>query len=108
MKNKSQTEECQKNVKAWRNKKSFYGTPENKRIYLEVMREINPHEICNECGKSVTFGSERYVNRVPDLNDLETRKEMGKPFPHGEWICSECDNKYGTEAINVLANVKKL
>ena len=49
-------------------------------------------EICNECGVSVKFGSGHFVNRVPDLNDPETRKEMGKPFPNGEWICSKCDN----------------
>ena len=50
-------------------------------------------EICNECGASVKFGSGNYVNRVPDLNDLETRLEMGKPFPYGQWICSKCDNE---------------
>jgi hypothetical protein len=26
-----------------------------------------------------------------DLNDVETRKEMGKPYPEGEFICAECD-----------------
>jgi len=50
-------------------------------------------EKCNECGESVKFGSGNYVNRVPDLNDLQTRLEMGKPFPQGEFICSTCDNK---------------
>ena len=47
-------------------------------------------ETCNECGKSVKWGSERYINRIPDLNDKETRLEMGKPFPDGEFICEEC------------------
>ena len=50
-------------------------------------------EICNECGASVKFGSGHFVNRVPDLNDHETRFEMGKPFPQGEFICSKCDNE---------------
>ena len=50
-------------------------------------------ETCNECGVSVKFYSGHFVNRVPDLNDVETRLEMGKPFPLGEWICSTCDNK---------------
>ena len=50
-------------------------------------------QVCNECGVSVKFGSGHFVNRVPDLNDPETRLEMGKPFPNGEWICSKCDNE---------------
>lgn len=51
------------------------------------MKEIN---ICNECGKSVAPGSGNFVNRVPDLNDAETRKEMGKPYPGGEYLCEQC------------------
>jgi hypothetical protein len=48
-------------------------------------------EICNECGKSVKWGSGNFVNRVIDLNDIETRIEMGKPFPNGDFVCAECD-----------------
>ena len=48
-------------------------------------------EICNECGKSVKLGSGRFVNRVVDLNDFETKLEMGKPHAAGEFICSDCD-----------------
>ena len=48
-------------------------------------------EICNECGRSVAWGSGCYVNRVPDLNDIETRREMGKMFPEGDYMCAECD-----------------
>jgi uncharacterized protein YlaI len=48
-------------------------------------------EICNECGCSVAFGSGQFVNRIPDLNDAETRREMGKPFPEGGYICAECE-----------------
>lgn len=48
-------------------------------------------EICNECGRSVAWGSGRFVNRVADLNDAETRRGMGKPFPEGEWVCEECE-----------------
>ena len=47
-------------------------------------------EICNECGASVAPGSGRFVNRVIDLNDKETRIEMGKPYPEGDYICPEC------------------
>ena len=49
-------------------------------------------EICNECGESVRFGSGKFVNRVIDFNDPETRKAMGKPFPDGDYICEECDS----------------
>jgi len=48
-------------------------------------------EICNECGRSVAFGSGWFVNRVPDLNSIEERIEMGKPFPEGGWLCAECE-----------------
>jgi uncharacterized protein YlaI len=48
-------------------------------------------EICNECGKSVAFGSGFFVNRVVDLNDVGTRVEMGKPYPTGDFICAECE-----------------
>jgi len=50
-------------------------------------------EICNECGRSVKPGSGLFVNRVPDLNDYQTRVEMGKPFPEGGYVCAECDAK---------------
>lgn len=48
-------------------------------------------EICNECGRSVKFGTGLYVNRVVDFNEFEDRIEMLKPFPEGEFICSECE-----------------
>jgi hypothetical protein len=55
-------------------------------------------EICNECGDSVKFGSGKFANRVPDCNTVEQRRdEMGKPFPKGGWICSECEEKIGDE-----------
>lgn len=50
-------------------------------------------EICNECGESVAFGDGRYVNRVPDLNSVETRIEMHKLYPEGDFVCSKCDNR---------------
>ncbi len=48
-------------------------------------------EICNECGQSVAQGDGRFVNRAPDLNTLEERQDMGKPFPRGDWVCADCD-----------------
>ena len=50
-------------------------------------------EKCNECGESVAQGSGRFVNRVPDLNTTEERKEMGKPHPEGNFMFVECDSK---------------
>ena len=54
-------------------------------------------EVCNECGKSVQFGSGLYVNRVLDLNDYETKLDMGKPFPQGEFICRLCEEEFRKE-----------
>jgi len=50
-------------------------------------------EVCNECGKSVKWGSGLYVNRILDFNEFEDRVEMSKPFPEGEFICTECDEE---------------
>jgi hypothetical protein len=47
-------------------------------------------EICNECGHSVAPGSGRFVNRVSDFNLPERRKEIGRPYPQGEFLCAEC------------------
>lgn len=50
-------------------------------------------EICNECGRSVNFGSNLFIDRVPDLDDYKTRKENGKSFPKGDYICREYEAK---------------
>lgn len=47
-------------------------------------------EFCNECGMSVAWGTYRFANRVPDVNSLEERQKMGKPYPEGDYICAEC------------------
>ena len=52
---------------------------------------MDEKEICNECGRSVAFGNGWYINRVPDLNTIEERREAGKPFPEGGWLCAECE-----------------
>lgn len=55
-------------------------------------------EICYECGESVTWGSGKFVNRIPNLNSYEERKiEMNVPYPEGEWLCAECDYKIRRE-----------
>ena len=50
-------------------------------------------EICNECGRDVSFGSGLFVNRIVDLDDHRTRKIMNKSFPKGDYICRECEEK---------------
>lgn len=49
-------------------------------------------EICNHCGKNVSLGSGRFVNRIPDLNDTLTRSYNNLEFPHGDYVCEKCDN----------------
>jgi len=51
-------------------------------------------EFCNECGQSVKAGSGFFVNRVLDFNDVETRIQMGKLYPEGDFICIECDQEF--------------
>jgi hypothetical protein len=48
-------------------------------------------DICLECGRSVAPGSGLFVNRIPDANDLATRRSMGWPYPEGDFLCAECD-----------------
>ena len=48
-------------------------------------------EICNHCGDSVSFGSGKFVNRIPDLNDILTRIGNGLLSPKGDFVCIECD-----------------
>ncbi len=51
----------------------------------------NISERCNECGRSVKPGSGWFVNRVHDLNDIVTKRIGNKPYPRGNFLCSECD-----------------
>ncbi len=55
-------------------------------------------EICNICGDSVAWDSGKYVNRVPDGNTVEERKEMNVPHPEGDFICGDCEEKMDREA----------
>jgi len=55
-------------------------------------------QICNHCGRSVRLGSGWFVNRVPDLNDVETRIANGLLFPHGDFVCFECDEMTSDDA----------
>ncbi len=49
------------------------------------------NKVCCECGRSVAWGSGRFVNRIPDLDDYRERKANGRPYPQGAWICAKCD-----------------
>ena len=50
-------------------------------------------ETCCECGRSVALGSGRFVNRIHVLDDYETKKDEGRPYPYGAFMCAECDEK---------------
>jgi len=58
----------------------------------------NAVEICNHCGRDVSFGSGLFVNRVPDFNDVATRKANGLKFPLGDFVCVECDGMSSDDA----------
>lgn len=63
---------------------------------VETLKKLlRGNEICCECGESVRFGSGKFINRVPSISDVKERKEMGFPYPEGEFICAECDLKGG-------------
>ncbi len=50
-------------------------------------------EICNECGKSVKLGIGLFINRVVDLDNYKIKKYNNKPFPQGNYICRECEER---------------
>lgn len=52
-------------------------------------------EICNHCGEGVWLGSGKFVNRIPDLNDFETRIDNSRFFPYGDFVCEKCDSMSG-------------
>ena len=71
-------------------------------------KKYKKKEICNECGRDVSWGSGLFGNRVIDLNNYKTRKEMGKPFPEGEYICRECEEKiYNTLELEGNLNISR-
>jgi hypothetical protein len=50
-------------------------------------------EICNHCGRDVSFGSGLFVNRIHDLNDIPTRIGNNLKCPEGDFVCIECDSR---------------
>jgi hypothetical protein len=62
-------------------------------------------EICCECGRSVAPGSGLFMNRAPECNDYLTKKEMGRRFPRGQWVCIICDSADSDGEFQDLENV---
>ena len=58
---------------------------------MKIIKDKKLVEICNHCGKSVSFGSGLFVNRVPDLNDIDTRIVNNLEYPEGDFVCIICD-----------------
>lgn len=56
------------------------------------------NEICNHCGKDVSWGSGNFINRVFDGNDIITRRENSLKFILGDFVCEGCDTN--SEADN--------
>ena len=62
-------------------------------------------EICNHCGRSVVYGSGLFVNRIPDFNDIGTRKANGLRFPAGDFLCRECDSESSANEQDIYESV---
>jgi hypothetical protein len=56
------------------------------------------NEYCSICGRSVKWGGGHFVNRVLDCNTPEERRELGRQFPEGDFICAECDSRDDDES----------
>jgi hypothetical protein len=68
------------------------------------MPESKAKEVCSECGKSVQFGSGKFVNRVPDFNTPVERKLLGRPYPEGDFICATCDSRYDEGTLKIKSS----
>ncbi|MHA2647673.1 MAG: hypothetical protein V2G51_06500 [bacterium JZ-2024 1] len=49
--------------------------------------------MCNECGRNVGWKSGLFEDRVVHFDNHRTRKKMNKPFPEGDYISRECEEK---------------
>ena len=61
-------------------------------------------EICNHCGRQVSWGSILFVDRVPDFNDKDSRISNGLNYPEGDFVCIDCDSKPSYEYIVLSRN----
>lgn len=65
----------------------------DKDVHPAVVKMKKHVEICNHCGRDVSFGSGLFVNRAPDLNSVTTRIANNLKYPEGDFVCIECDSK---------------
>ncbi len=61
------------------------------KIEVRSKKGVSVIETCNHCGHDVSWGSGRFINRIPDLNGTLTRTGNRLRFPHGDFVCEECD-----------------
>jgi hypothetical protein len=59
---------------------------------MQRVKENKSTEVCNHCGDSVAFGFGKFVNRVPDFNDIKTRILNKRKYYTGDFVCDECDS----------------
>lgn len=62
-------------------------TKDNMRI-----EEKSTNQLCNHCGDGVYLGSGKFVDRIPDFNDVDARISNGLLFSLGDFVCEQCDN----------------
>lgn len=60
---------------------------------VENTIKVIENEFCNHCGNDVSFGSGRFVNRIPDLNEVPDRITNNLKFPLGDFVCQKCDEE---------------
>lgn len=58
-------------------------------------------EICNHCGRDVSLKSGLFINRVPDFNDIDTRRLNGLRFVEGDFVCRECDSELSEDDVRI-------
>lgn len=64
---------------------------------MSIEQDKTTIEVCNHCGSSVARGSGKFVNRIPDFNDIPTRIANNLVFPMGDFVCEDCDQNSLTE-----------
>ena len=62
-----------------------------------TQKKTHDTERCNHCGKSVGIGSGRFINRIPDFNDIPTRRLFNRKYIWGNFVCAECDDNSATD-----------
>ena len=55
-----------------------------------MRKQKTPLEICIRCGQSVARGTDCFEDRMLDPNTFEVRVDHGCLYPHGDYVCIEC------------------